>query len=98
MKRTLLVHGEHLHYQEAVEKVAAIKREEMQKRMIYLLRKTSDCRDLSAAVKALQETYSLNSGQCRRIFNKFEKLGVSPITLPNTDSLSRLPDLSSFLK
>lgn len=98
LKRTLLVHGEHLRYQDAVERVTNVKRENVRKRMIYLLRKTSDCRDLSAAVKALKETYGLSSGQCRRIFNKFEKLGVSPITLPNNDSLSRLQDLSSFLK
>ena len=97
LKRILLVHGEHLRYQDALERVTAVKREKTQKRMLHLLKKTSDCRDLTTAVKALREKYSLSSGQCRRILKKFEKLGISPITLPNADSLSDLPDLSSFL-
>ena len=53
--------------------------------MAYLLRKASDSRNLTSALEKLKEKYGLKSSQVNRILRWFQKLGISPITLANSE-------------
>ena len=67
--------------------------------MEYLLRKTSDSRDLTAALEKLKKKYGLKNGQVNRVLKQFCKLGISPITLPNAEKKCReLPPLEEIIK
>ena len=65
--------------------------------MLHLLRKASDRKSLSAAIEDLKVEFGLKSGQIARVLKKFDKLGISPITLTNTESEENLPALAEFL-
>lgn len=85
-----------VHYQVAVEKVeASVTNKKTRKRMLYLLRKVSDSRDLSSAMDKLKDEFGLKGHQCERILKRFSKLGISPITLPSTVSFDTIPNLIS---
>ena len=52
--------------------------------MLYLLKKTSDSAGLSAAVHKLKDHYKdVDNRWVKKIYAEFDKLGISPITLPN---------------
>ena len=53
--------------------------------MSYLLRKTSDSRDLTAALDKLRQRFELNTEQVKRVLKGFRKVGISPITIPNSE-------------
>lgn len=86
----------YIRYQDAVDVVNAIKGKKMKKRMLYLLRKTSDSDSLTSALKKLREKYGLTKGQQRTILKKFEKLKINPITLKNTSLYECLPSIQSL--
>lgn len=71
-------------YADASALASAVRKEALRERMLYLLRKTSDSDNLSNALEKLKEYFQLSPGQCRNVLKSFEKLGISPITLPNT--------------
>lgn len=71
-------------YADAIALVSAVRKESKRERMLYLLRKTSDSDNLSNALEKLKEHFQLSPGQCWNVLKSFEKLGISPITLPNT--------------
>ena len=54
-------------------------------------------RSFSAAIEDLRVEFGLKSGQIARVLKKFDKLGISPITLTNTESEENLPALAEFL-
>lgn len=68
-------------------------KEKTKGRMLYLLRKTSDKKSLTAALDDLREKYHLTAGQCKTVLKKFQKLGISPITLQNSSDLKELPSI-----
>lgn len=70
-------------YVDAIALVSTVRKESKRERMLYLLRKTSDSDNLSNALEKLKEHFQLSNGQCRSVLKAFEKLGISPITLPN---------------
>lgn len=88
----------YLRYKDALTK---IKKEQLSKhtreRMLYLLRKTSDCETLNASIKKMKEKFSLSKSQCDTILKKFSKLGFSPITLTNDSEYEELPSFSVIL-
>ena len=66
--------------------------------MLYLLRKASDRKSLSAAIEDLKVEFGLKSGQIARVLKNFDKLDISPITLTNTESEENLPALAEFFR
>lgn len=85
---------QYLRYEDAVDLINGSKmKSKMRKRMLHLLRKTSDKDSLSNAVGALRYEYSLSEGQCNTILKKFKELGISPITLRNDSEFDELPAL-----
>jgi len=55
----------------------------LQKQMLYLLEKTSDSTGVSAAVRKLKDHYSdVDNRRKKKIFAKFDELGISLITRP----------------
>ena len=87
----------HVRYKEAKEMIDGLRSKKTRERMLYLLRKASDRKSLSAAIEDLRVEFGLVSGQITRVLKKFDKLGISPITLTNADSEENLPVLAEFL-
>jgi len=87
----------YVRYEDAVDLVENAKmKEKTRERMLYLLRKTSDKDSLSAALDAMQEKFDLKKGQCNTVLKKFQKLGISPITLTNNSEFDELPALDDL--
>ena len=85
---------QYIHYQAAVDMVEKkVTNKKTKERMLYLLRKVSDSRDLSSAMEKLKDKYGLKGHQCERVLEQFAKLAISPITLPSNVSLDTLPSL-----
>ena len=56
----------------------------LKEQMLYLLRKTSDSAGLSAAVHKIKNHYkNVDDRRVKKIYTEFDKLDISPITLPN---------------
>ena len=86
--------GKYVRYKDAVGLIEDAKlKEKTRDRMLYLLRKTSDKESLTAALKDLKAEYHLTGSQCRTVLRKFRKLGISPITLPNSSEFDELPPI-----
>lgn len=84
----------YVRYEDAVRMVEdANLKKKTRERMLYLLRKTSDSEALTAALEKLMKKYDLNKNQCRNVLKKFEKLGISPITLTNNSDEDELPSI-----
>lgn len=97
LKRLQLKGQRHVRYKEATEMIDGLRSKKTRERMLYLLRKASDRKSLSAAIEDLRVEFGLKSGQITRVLKKFDKLGISPITLTNTDSEESIPTLAEFL-
>ena len=97
LKRLQLKGQRHVRYKEAKEMIDGLRSKKTRERMLYLLRKASDRKSLSAAIEDLKVEFGLKSGQITRVLKKFDKLGISPITLTNTESEENLPALAEFL-
>jgi hypothetical protein len=98
LERMKLSDGVCVRYEAAVEQISGVKGQKLKKRMLYLLRKTSDSRDLTSALDKLMDKYGLKKGQVDRVLKEFQELGINPITLPNTEQLDELPPLSDLLR
>lgn len=99
LQRMQISSGRYVRYEEAAAAIdSKIKREETRDRMLYLLRKTSDSRDLTAVLEKIKDEYGLKNSQIRRILKKFDKLGISPITLPNSETRTMLEPIGEMLK
>lgn len=86
--------GDIVRYADAVDLINETKMTSKSRdRMLYLLRKTSDCDSLSAALDDLKDKFHLNKSQCNTVLKKFRKLGISPITLRNNSDFDELPAL-----
>ena len=88
----------HVRYKEAKEMIDGLRSKKTRERMLYLLRKASDRKSLSAAIEDLRMEFGLKSGQINRVLKKFDRLGISPITLTNADSEESLSSLAEFLR
>lgn len=97
LKRLQLKGRRHVRYREAKEMIDGLRSKKTRERMLYLLRKASDRKSLSSAIEDLRVEFGLKSGQIARVLKKFDKLGISPITLTNADSEENLPALAEFL-
>ena len=94
----LLGAGDYMRYQDAVALIESAKmKKKMRERMIYLLRKTSDSNNLDRALAKLQKKYNLKESQANRVLKKFQRLGISPITLQNRSESNALPSILSAL-
>ncbi len=90
--------GEHLTYDAAKKRIEhRIKQKKMRERLLYLLRKTSDCHDLRYAKEKLEKKYALKPNQVRRIFQAFDKIDVHPVTLPNDGKIKNLPSTTTLV-
>lgn len=89
--------GNILRYEDAVKQIQSVRKHKTRERMLYLLRKTSDCRDLTAALEALCEKYGLSSSQRDRVLKKFADEGISLITLPNCSEIGYLSSIKDLL-
>lgn len=91
--------GDHLRYEDAVSAVRKVKKEKLREQMGFLLRKMSDAATWNSAVRKLEAHDSTVDGRrLERIWKRFGELDVSPITLPNSSAIRRLPPLKAFLK
>lgn len=62
---------QYVRYEDAAHMVETIKGKKIKERMLYLLRKTSESKTLTAALEKLQKKYSLSRGQCRNVLKRF---------------------------
>ena len=93
-KKMGLAYGDHFTYQNAVHRIEwNIKKPELRERMLFLLRKCSDCKNLTQAIKYLEEEGGASRKQIQCLLEKFRKIGVSPITLPNAWEITYLQEL-----
>ena len=83
-------------YDEAVSLITNLKNRKNRERMLYLLKKTRDTGTLTDAVAKLKEKHKLNARQVNRVLRKFNKLGISPITLANSEE--ELPGFKLILE
>lgn len=67
-------------------------------RMLYLMKKTSDSKNLNAALDKLQDHFAINRKQADRILQKFQQLGISPVTLRNDSPYQELTSLLHLCK
>lgn len=93
-KKMGLVYGDHFTYQNAVHRIERnIKKPELRERMLLLLRKCSDRKNLTQAIKYLEEEGGASRKQIQCLLEKFRKIGVSPISLPNACEITYLQQL-----
>ena len=98
LERMQIGTGNHVRYCDAEARIEKAKFEnKLKDRMLYLIRKVSDS-NLSSALDSMCKEYNLNSNQCDRILNRFDELGISPITLRNNSQFESLPSLISILQ
>lgn len=70
----------------------------MKERMLYLLKKTSDSKNLNAALDKLQDHFAINKKQADRVLKKFGQFGISPVALRNDSSHQELLSLLHLCK
>lgn len=85
--------GKYLRYEDAVALVSTVKQKKVKERMLYLLRKVSDSKSLTAALEKMCKEYDLSKSKSRTVLKKFRKLGISPITLQNSSKWGELPPI-----
>ena len=91
--------GEIVRYKDAVELINSNEmKTKTRDRILYLLRKTSDSENLSAALKKMQKKYRLTNSQCNTVLKKINKLGISPITLRNDSDFNVLPFILYYIE
>lgn len=95
LKRLQPVNVSYVRYSDAVDMIGSVKGRKNRERMICLLKKASSSDSLTAALEKLRKEFGLNKGQCKNILRKFERLGISPITLTNSSDYDELPSLLS---
>ena len=98
LKRMQLKSPRYVRYCDAVAEISHVNKTQTKERMLYLIRKTSDRHTLSNAIEDLRIKHKLRSGQVNRLLKKFEKIGISPITLTNNNTNEQLPTLIDLLK
>lgn len=69
----------------------------VRQRMKYLLRKTSDSDNISNAIEKLKSKFGLKAGGIKTIKTNFDKLNISPITLPNRSEVKILINVSYLI-
>jgi len=80
--------GRYLSFDEAKKVVAQSENKKgIKRRMLYLLEKASERKNLSIALKKLEGEYCLTKYQLNKILEKFTELRINPITLLNSQSL-----------
>ena len=98
LERMQIGTGNHIRYCDAEACIEKAKlKDKLKDRMLYLIRKVSD-NNLLSALDSMCKEYNLNSNQCDRILNRFDELGISPITLRNNSQFESLPSLLSILQ
>lgn len=77
--------GKSLRYEETKKLVQEKTKDDLlQEQMLFLLKKTSDSTGVSAAVQKLEDHYNhVDDRRVKKIFNKFDELGISPVTQPH---------------
>ena len=94
LKKMGLAYGNHFTYQSAVSWIGrSVKKPELRERMLFLLRKCSDRKNLTQAIKYLEEKGGISKKQIQCLLEKFQKIGVSPITLPSAYEITNLQQL-----
>lgn len=87
--------GKYVRYSQAMEQVQ--KRAEdtiLQEQMCYLVKKTSDGAGLDTAIQKLKIHYKdVGSKGVKKLLREFDRLGINPITLPNSSQYQQLPPL-----
>ncbi len=97
MKRMFRVKGVFVNYNKAVERIKSTKFEtDIKKKMLYLVRKTSDSDNLTNALDKTQNEFNLSDQGITRLLKKFENLGINPITLPNSSKIEQIDLFSLF--
>jgi len=97
MKRMFLVEGVFVTYNEAVECInSANLKADTKEKMLYLVRKTSDNDNLTNALDKTKNEFNLSDQGITRLFKKFDKLGINPITLPNSSKIEQIDLFSLF--
>lgn len=90
--------GSHWRYPEAKKLIeTADLSGKMKEQMLFLLKKASRCRSLTAAVEQLQREYRISTKGIKRIWREFDRLDVNPITLPKQSKLSQFPSFRTIL-
>ena len=95
--RAMKLHaGRFVPYDDARKMVSSVKDKKTRTRMKYLLKKAHELANLDLAIAKLKEKHHLVNRQANRVIKQFHKLGISPLTLPDS-SKDDLPDLMTLL-
>lgn len=90
--------GSHWRYPEAKKLIEAADLSAKKKeQMLFLLKKASRCRSLTAAVEQLQRECRISTKGMKRIWREFDRLDVNPITLPKQSKLFQFPSFRTIL-
>ena len=84
-------------YETAVAQAQAIRGEKTRTRILYLLKKASDCHDLDAALEKTASHFDLNRRKQKSLLKACNKKKINPITLTNSGAYEELPPLSALL-
>ncbi len=91
IKRMFLVEGVFVTYNEATERIKTANfKADTKEKMLYLVRKASDSDNLTNALNKIQTKFCLSDQGIARLLKKFEKLGINPITLPNSSKIEQI--------
>jgi len=97
IKRMFLAEGIFVSYNKAVECIKAYKcKGKTKERMLYLVRKTSDSENLTNALGKTQNEFNLSDQGITRLLKDFKKLGINPITLPNSSNIEQIDLFNLF--
>jgi len=94
LKRMGLLLGEHLRYEDAVKMVDGVKNEKTRKHMHAVMKALGyNNANLTNVFRRLDITPRI----AKKALDKFEKIGISPITVPNDSPIKRLPGLADLI-
>ena len=95
LERMFPCHAPHLRYGNAVEIVRTVKKETLREQMLFLLKKTSGGAGLDTAVQKLKQAYKdVADKQLKKIWGKFDALGINPISLTNDSQCETISSLN----
>lgn len=97
--KKFFLRGTYFTYNEAKSILDATKfKKKTKKRMLLLLEKVSECKNMNSAIKKIKEENALTNYQIDNIISKFEDINLNPITLcNNSNHIDFLPSIFELL-
>lgn len=98
MKNLFPCDGKHLPYQKAKRRIEKeITNKKTQKKMLYLLEKTSRSDTLDHAIKKTQERYRIGEKGMKSLLKQFDAIQVNPITFRKDSKIKKVESFRKML-